>query len=719
MKTQTQNNSPPGVYSTGSALLSAVLTATSLGLASWALQSAHWLNPNPPFLLILILAVAFSSTLALKGIRQGLALSIFMFAGLAVSAWQSIDLLPEASGLNIWSQWIGALAKPASDPTVFIAVLVMISWLTGAFGAWYAVRRRNGWVAFGLGCPLVVLNLVNLPHDFSFILPLFLGFGLALIIQTNWLKSRTRRTRGVQRLPLIPGLAVCVVVVLAAFVLPQSPAEKFSLDIEGGSLYSSIKHSSLNIFEAVPSKIKTILSSGQETVSFGLAPDLGDTVRFKITTAMPGYFATRYYDTYSASGWSSSPLTDTSITANLPIEDAFDASKAAVTTYVVENEVKTDLILVNGRVDTLSISAIAHSLQAPTGIDLSSLTSAKLLSPYTPYTVVTRINKATPDDLAKANTVYPEWIMQRYLQLPTNLPRSVRTLSQQLTRGITPGTTGSTTYNKVVAIENYLQNFAYDVDGSFISGNTDGVAAFLADRQGNCVNFASALVVMLRSVGVPARFVQGYLGSETGADGKQVLIYGRDSHAWAEVYFPDYGWITAEATPGKPGDGFSGLSPSTPGETTPPGTEIASIPGDDKAVAVPPSDEIPGNNGSSTLFPVIILGLVAALVLAIGGGTLYITRDSNPSSIYAKLGWLGKLYREPVSPFDTPSEYARRLGGRLPGEAKDISSIADTFARSRFGPTKSPNSIEKSELTQNWKKLSLKILKHRFGLGSD
>ena len=98
MKSQFLNNSPLGVYSKCGALFSAAIAANSLGLAAWALQSAHWLNPNPPFLIILILAVAFSSTLALKGIRQGIALPIFLFAGLAVSAWQSIVSLPEASG---------------------------------------------------------------------------------------------------------------------------------------------------------------------------------------------------------------------------------------------------------------------------------------------------------------------------------------------------------------------------------------------------------------------------------------------------------------------------------------------------------------------------------------------------------------------------------------------------------------------------------------------
>ncbi len=709
------NDYQPRISSFSGAILSAALTASSLGIAAWALQSAKWLNPNPPFLIVLILGAAASTLLALKRMSQGLAILIFILTGLLVSVWQSVTALPEVTGVNIWSQWIQGLAKPAGDPTVFIALLVMITWLAGAFGAWYAVRRRNGWISFVLGCLLVILNIVNLPRDFTYVLPLYLAIALALVIQTGWLRSHSKTIIGTFRPPVVPGLALCLVVVLVAFVLPQSPAQNFNLGIDGGAIYSSIKDNGLNIFQAVPSKFKTILSSTQETVGFTGAPDLGDTVRFKIDGVGPGYFATRYYDIYSATGWSSSPLTDGTLASNQAIGDAVQTSKSILVHYNVENEVKTDLILLNGQPDSISVVSLIRSLPAPAGLDLSSLVCAKVLSPYTPYTVSTRITTATANDLAKSNSPYPEWITQRYLQLPSNLPRSVKTLSQQLTISVGGQLTE---YEKVVAIENYLQHFAYDIDGAFVPGNTDGVAAFLADRQGNCVNFASALVVMLRSAGVPARFVQGYLGSEIDANGKQLLIYGRDAHAWAEVYFPDYGWIIAEATPGNPDDNFSGLSSINPGGTIPPGTEITPIPGDDTPALVPPGTS-PVNQSSPISFPWLMLFLLTGLVVTTGGGGLYITRGSNPGVIYSKLGWLGKLYHEQPSPFDTPSEYARRLGRRIPAEARSISLIADSFARSRYSRSKADESADRLELQHIWEKLSLRLLRRRFGIGNN
>ncbi|PPD58518.1 DUF4129 domain-containing transglutaminase family protein [Dehalogenimonas etheniformans] len=703
-----------GISSIGAVLWSAALTAASLGVAVWSLQSAKWFNPNPSFMLVLLSGIALSTFLALTGMKQRLAMPIMVFTGLLVSIWQSMSAMPEVASSSAWSRWLAALAEPARDPAAFVMVLVIVTWLIGSFGAWYAVRRRNGWIAFGLGCILAILNLVNLPRDFSYVLPLFTVLGLALIVQTNWAKFDRKKSSGNRTLQIIPGTLICVAVTLGAFALPQSPAETLDLNIDGGAIYSAIKNNGFNVFEAVPSKVKTILSSTQETVSFGESPDLGDTVRFIITPAMPGYFATRYYDTYSAGGWSNSPLNETSIPANQSLGEAVPPLKAATVHYKVESEVKTDIILVNGRPETLDISTLAKSLPAMSGIDISSLAATKILSAYSSYAVVSQIQVAIVADLLKANSSYPEWITQRYLQLPANLPRSVKTLAQQLTRGIPSSTTGTSTYNKVVAIENYLLNFKYEIDGTLINGNTDGVAAFLAERQGNCVNFASALVVMLRAAGVPARFTQGYLGSEVDADGKNLSIYGRDAHAWAEVYFPDYGWVLAEATPGKPTDNFTGFSSQIPGGTVPPDTDTTPIIGDDPQTPQNPPGTSPYSPSSDFHFSWILWGLLAGLVLTAGGGTIYLTRAPNPQAMYVRLRWLGGLYGEKARPADTPGEYSRRLGLKLTAEATEISAITDAFARSRYGRPGSADIASRDELMDTWKKLSAGLIRGRF-----
>ena len=706
------DNGRRGLSSLGRDIFSTLLTLATLGVAVWALEAAEWVNPQPSFLLALGLGVAGGAALARTRLKSIWAFIFIGLGGLAVSIWQSVALFPVIEGLSSWSRWFEGLTQPSANPVAFVVFLLVISVLAGAFGAWYAVRRRNGWPALFFGMLIVILNLVNLPRDFAFILPLQLILGLALVIQTRWSEAYAAGGRNHAR--VFVGIWLCVVIVSGAFVMPDSPAEHFNLNIDGGSLYSAIKRNTLNIFSAVPSKLKTVRSSGQEAVSFSAIPDQSEAVRFIISPGTPGYFRTRYYDTYSPAGWTNSPLSNKELAPGQTITDASPLSRAVAIQYEVENAVKTDLILINGQPGSLSIPAVARSLTAPGGNDIMALISPRLLTPYQPYSVIAYLPAVTADDLLKSQSVYPEWITQRYLQLPGNLPPSVAQLSRQLTRGYNSG------YAKVLAIKRYLQGLGYNAIGAEVVDGADGVAYFLSSRQGNCVNFASALVVMLRSAGVPARFCQGYLGTEVDEE-NNLLIRGKDSHAWAEVYFPEYGWIVVEATPGSPADSFDPATPITPGEIIAPGeTATPVVPGgevEDTAINDPSGTDVPLTSQPWALNAMLVL--FGAVLLFGGSGTLYLTRASSPGATYTRLGWLGKLFRLPPSPAETPSEYARRLGGRLPAEASEINVIAGIFARTRYGPKKALTHEESIELRRLWRGLSRRLLRRRFGLGEE
>ncbi len=107
----------------------------------------------------------------------------------------------------------------------------------------------------------------------------------------------------------------------------------------------------------------------------------------------------------------------------------------------------------------------------------------------------------------------------------------------------------ATRYDKAVALQEFLRNtqdFTYDT--SVTPSGDDSVSVFLKDRAGYCVQFASAMVVMSRSLGIPARLAIGFLPGERGADGESV-ISGGDAHAWPELYFDGAGWVRFEPTP--------------------------------------------------------------------------------------------------------------------------------------------------------------------------
>jgi protein-glutamine gamma-glutamyltransferase len=155
-----------------------------------------------------------------------------------------------------------------------------------------------------------------------------------------------------------------------------------------------------------------------------------------------------------------------------------------------------------------------------------------------------------PGELRQASTDYPEINKRMYLQLPPLDPR-VAKLAAQITAG------AGNPYDKASRVETYLKTkYGYTLDLSDPHGK-DPLAYFLFDRRaGHCEYFATAMTVLLRTQGIPARYVTGFLPGEYNDLGGDYIVRASDAHAWVEVYFPDYGWITFDPTPpgnAKPG----------------------------------------------------------------------------------------------------------------------------------------------------------------------
>jgi transglutaminase-like putative cysteine protease len=135
-------------------------------------------------------------------------------------------------------------------------------------------------------------------------------------------------------------------------------------------------------------------------------------------------------------------------------------------------------------------------------------------------------------------------LLEAYTQLPRDLPQSVRRAARAVTRGST------NPYDQAIALQEWFRStggFVYSIDGPGSSGD-DAVAAFLAKRRGFCVQFSSAMAVMARSLGIPARIGVGFLpGSLQESGWRSVRL--TDAHAWPELYFPGVGWVRFEPTP--------------------------------------------------------------------------------------------------------------------------------------------------------------------------
>src|SRR5579863_9127523 len=146
--------------------------------------------------------------------------------------------------------------------------------------------------------------------------------------------------------------------------------------------------------------------------------------------------------------------------------------------------------------------------------------------------------------LQAARGEYPQELREKYLQLPRLDPR-IKQLADRITsRSRNP-------YDKVANIERYLRTqYAYTLDLTGFK-NDDPLAYFLfVRRAGNCEYFAAAMTVMLRAEGIPARYVTGFLQGQYNDLAGDYIVRESDAHAWVETYFPGYGWITFDPTPG-------------------------------------------------------------------------------------------------------------------------------------------------------------------------
>lgn len=147
-------------------------------------------------------------------------------------------------------------------------------------------------------------------------------------------------------------------------------------------------------------------------------------------------------------------------------------------------------------------------------------------------------------ELRAAAANYSPKLAHVYLQLPP-IDSRIKELADQIAGRF------NNPYDKTTAIELYLKTrYDYTLDLSGPEAN-DPLANFLfVRRSGNCEYFAAAMVVMLRAEGIPARYVTGFIQGEYNDVGSDYIIRESDAHAWVEVYFPGYGWITFDPTPG-------------------------------------------------------------------------------------------------------------------------------------------------------------------------
>lgn len=599
-----------------------------------------------------------------------------------------------AVSVNNWITQVLA-GEAATDPTVFVLFLGATVWTAAYVGTFALSRSLRPWDAIlFMGFCLVVnvsMALTNLIAD----LVVFSLAALVLLVRLNIVALQERWTRN----NIVPsgemdwrllrgGMTWTMVLVIMALVTPRVGAAEVLNRAYSvfETPYHSVEAEWQRFFAGVsgPSRLRGV--SFTDAIRLGQSPNLTDRVVMTVDAQQGRFWRAVAYDFYTGNGWRTTE-TDKVDRIN-PTVLARERVDATFEMLVPQQNL---LFAANEPVR----ASVPYQFQ--TGADKTYSTALRAVrggQASAKYTVTSYVSVADKAALRRASTTYPDYIRQKYLQLPSTLPQRVRDLAHKA------ASDQGDPYTKAEVIESYLRTtYRYAPTVRAPPPGRDPVDFFLFDlKEDFCEYFASAMVVMLRELGVPARIVEGYSTGTLDPSTGKFVVKELDAHAWVEVYFPLYGWIEFEPTPSQAPifrvdseaiGGSAGGDSDPLGDSNALGREDRDIPNDNEIVEG-------GDFGSGVVSAVqnfdprpvaaLIGALLLLLLLAFARFQLRFRGQPSVDSAWGKARLLASYAGFAADPSQTTYEYAAMLGEAVPDAKSPIQDIAEARVHDRYTP---------------------------------
>ncbi|WEL22742.1 transglutaminase domain-containing protein [Halorhabdus sp. BNX81] len=281
-------------------------------------------------------------------------------------------------------------------------------------------------------------------------------------------------------------------------------------------------------------------SPSELPVAGGRDPDDGleKTPLFVVNSSRDTYWRQTAYMGYTGTGWTRSVETRP-VEAGIPYDNRTVDGRTF--DYRIELLTRAGSLPTAWQPDTVTLSnaSTAGRLEAST---VGGITSTQPLPSGTTYEARSATPPDDPSTLRAAGRSYPGSIIETYTQLPAETPDRVESFTRRLTAD------SRTPYDAARTVRDWLRtNKAYSLNTSIDTDEPIADQFLFEVEKGYCQHFATTMVVMLRSQGIPARYAVGFAGGEQ-VNENQYLVTSDRGHAWVEVYFPDVGWVTFEPT---------------------------------------------------------------------------------------------------------------------------------------------------------------------------
>ncbi len=557
-------------------LPAALLLAAALLTASGRLVATEWVDH-----------LDLVRTLALIGMGAGLALgqSAFHPALVALFAllygsffvpWQLVTNLSPLSEDALWSDRLIVLGnrllyalrqvaaqKPVQDPALFLFGMAVLSWVLSVHAGYTLTRRARPWhiiLPTGLVTMLVHTSDPYRPRGIWYLAG-YLLFSLLLLARLTFLQLRGRWEDDQARIPPLISLDLSYVIVLitvALILLAWTVPTMADVLPAARRIWERAtdpwEERADNLFASLERRGATVTAVDYYSDNFplGLGRELSDALVASVQAPPDSaysryYWRARVYDQYQEGGWTTAALTGTErvsgtaydfplaeLEGRRTITAAFTSPEPLITLYAppqplwVSQPVEVDLA------------------ENPDGtVDVAALHAKPPVGAGQTYLVRSSISAVTVAQLREAGTDYPDWVMDRYLEVPAAITPRTRALAEGIAEG------SENPYETASAVTRYLRDtirYSEVITGT-PSPDQDPLDWFLFDvKVGFCNYYASSEVILLRLLGIPARLAVGFGAGERQVGTNTYLVYERNAHAWPEVYFPGFGWIEFEPT---------------------------------------------------------------------------------------------------------------------------------------------------------------------------
>ncbi len=729
----------------------------------WSVQSAGWVdNLNVLSLTTAIGLICGVFAAKQQRFQRWVVHAVAALFGCLLAYWQTAMAYDQGSipaladRLKHWYA-LAVSGGTSSDDSIFLLLILALGFLLAYVSAWLVYRTRTPWLMVLANAVLLLINLSNLDASYIVYLVIFLVASLLLLLRFNLFESVKRwRRQGLRYAEDIgwdfmqAGALISIGILIFSWLLPAGYDNPILAQVW------NLNSNPLVQLENTWNRLIALNGSGtpsnhgnfRNTLVLAGNPNLNQDIVFTVKTDGDGsqYLEFLSYDTYTPQGWAVSTTDRYTIKANQVLIGQKAATHMEKQSITVINPPGEQYPYLGGasEIASLSMPTTVLSSAADGGIVAWMAQNGSLAAGST-YSVLSEVSSADLQTLRSvpmpANApalpasvdeplspdVYDQSVLNAYVQLPNNLDPRIHALAQRITAN------SPTMYDKAVALETYLRtHYSYSLDVQR-PAEEDGVAWFLFDgnHKGFCNYFASAMAVMARSVGIPARVVAGYTHGTYDANHRQWVVRGSDAHAWTQIDFAGYGWVNFEPSQSfdtftRPlPDQFSASVDNGIGAAVGAGVNAASLgrrrAGDPGGPDTGGDSSVADANAQAqqlrqemgfTIGSLVLLALFTGILFAAWWRRLF-RRYGLPVQLYGRICTLANWAGIKFEPSQTPYEYIQTLVTSTPNEAEMLERLGDIYVRNQWADPQSEDHPQRSgeihELPRIWSRLQPRL----------